>query len=451
MLVFLLGLQYANTHNVSLMIDRETILVDTSIMINEEYQPDGKRVDYRDELNPWSIYQQGECGNCYAVGVTTALQATAQMRQNLTEIISPGYITAHLSYSSAYYNFLGCNGGALVSVPYVMTGENINVSVCNEEEKTLAHPSYCGIGERKPFEFCCADNIKTPWTNDGLETCTEARPQGCSESWCSIEPKYEDCKISQDYLSQGTLNFRKLNASFFSHQDDCTPGSSTDSKRNCAQLMTYLLHEFGPIAVAVGVYPDDGSVTAQGTAGWYTIDSSNADMSELCFDYRGKYYENHLNHVVTIVGDRTHNGEAQWIVQNSWGTNWGDNGYFYVNKGQNLCGIESEFVAWNEIHIEGNPETFAPTVNLTFAKAFADSWPQNRKVWPAPAPTPTKGSSNTKWYHYAAIAVGGAIVVGIVFWAFKPSHHSKRKMITADDDSLTLTPASAGEPRKLRL
>ena len=446
MLVFLLGLQYANTHNVSLMIDRETILVDTSIMINEEYHPDKKRIDYRNQLKPWSIYQQGECGNCYAVGVTTALQATAQMRQNLTQIISPGYITAHLSYSSQFFNFLGCNGGALVAVPYIMTGQNINVSVCDEEEKSLSHPSYCGIGDRKPFEFCCADNIKTPWTNDGLETCTEARPQGCFHSGCSIEPKLEDCKISEDYLSQGTLNFLKLNASFFSHQDDCTPGASTDSKRNCAQLMTYLLHEFGPIAVAVGVYPDGGSVTADGTAGWYDIGSDNADMSELCFDYRGKHYENHLNHVVTIVGDRTHNGEAQWIVQNSWGTNWGDNGYFYVNKGQNLCGIESEIIAWNEIHVEGNPEPFAPIINLTFAQAFADTWPENRKVWPVPPPTPTTKTSKTKWYQYAAMGVGGAILILIIVWAFKPKHRVKHREITDIENILVKKP-----PSKLRL
>ena len=446
MLVFFLGLQYAVHNKTHLMIERETMLVDASIMVNEEYHANKKRVDYRNQLKPWHIYQQGECGNCYAIGLTTALQATAQLRQNLNEVISPGFVTAYLTYGSQFYNFFGCNGGALVTVSSAMGGENVKMSVCDNDQQTRTHPSYCGIGQRQPDEFCCKDNVKTPWTNDGLETCTQSIPPNCFKPACYVRPKFQDCKISQSYLDQATLTFLKLNASFFSHQDQCTPGPSTDKKRNCAQLMTYLLHEFGPLAVAVGVYPDDGSVTAQGTVGWYDIRSDNADISELCFDYRGKYYENHLNHVVTIVGDRTYNGEAQWIVQNSWGTNWGDNGYFYVNKGQNLCGIESEIVAWNEIHLEGHPEPFSPAIDLTFAKAFADSWPENRKVWPVPPPTPASNTSKTKWYHYVAIGLGGLVIVLILVWAFKPSRHVKHRQITLADNEIVQT-----QPSKLRL
>lgn len=38
-----------------------------------------------------------------------------------------------------------------------------------------------------------------------------------------------------------------------------------------------------------------------------------------------------LNHVVTIVGWGQTTGETPmkyWIVRNSWGTKWGENGYF---------------------------------------------------------------------------------------------------------------------------
>lgn len=48
------------------------------------------------------------------------------------------------------------------------------------------------------------------------------------------------------------------------------------------------------------------------------------------------------NHAVVAMGwGETQSGEKYWIVKNSWGTNWGDRGYFKIRRGTDECAFES--------------------------------------------------------------------------------------------------------------
>jgi len=50
-----------------------------------------------------------------------------------------------------------------------------------------------------------------------------------------------------------------------------------------------------------------------------------------------------LDHCVQIVGWNTYQGTVPyWIIRNSWGTDWGLNGYLWVERNKDECGVSDE-------------------------------------------------------------------------------------------------------------
>ena len=105
------------------------------------------------------------------------------------------------------------------------------------------------------------------------------------------------------------------------------------------------IQTYGPVYVSV--YAGDGDA-------WETEFGS----------YDGSYTLYHpgtesTNHAVLIVGwddSLIHaGGTGGWIVKNSWGTDWGDNGYFYIAYGSAGIGKNASYVyTWQDYDPDGD-------------------------------------------------------------------------------------------------
>ena len=50
-----------------------------------------------------------------------------------------------------------------------------------------------------------------------------------------------------------------------------------------------------------------------------------------------------INHAVTAIGYGVENGQEYYLVRNSWGAGWGDQGYIKIatqSSGPGICGIQ---------------------------------------------------------------------------------------------------------------
>ncbi len=50
-------------------------------------------------------------------------------------------------------------------------------------------------------------------------------------------------------------------------------------------------------------------------------------------------------HAVKIIGWGIENNEKYWLISNSFGSEWGDQGYFKMLRGVGECAIEQNVVA----------------------------------------------------------------------------------------------------------
>lgn len=52
--------------------------------------------------------------------------------------------------------------------------------------------------------------------------------------------------------------------------------------------------------------------------------------------------DDEVDHCIQITGVNTEEGDSYWIIRNSWGTRWGNDGYIYLKTGEDMCAITTD-------------------------------------------------------------------------------------------------------------
>ena len=151
---------------------------------------------------------------------------------------------------------------------------------------------------------------------------------GCGGGWPDDALAFSEnhgISLDSDYPYSGTSG--TCNGSVVPQSSQFEPTMYVEASDHNDQQLKRLLLWVGPVSVAINA--DDEF--QQYSGGVFKSDECN---------------DGEVNHAVLLVGynDMNANG-SYWIVKNSWGEDWGEDGYIYMDSTRpNMCSIASHAV-----------------------------------------------------------------------------------------------------------
>ena len=238
----------------------------------------GSVVDWTAAGRVTPVKNQGQCGSCWAHSVVEQIES---------QFIADGNSMWEFSVqqvNSCVKKCFGCGGGDTpAGYEYLM---NL--------------PSNEGLGSA----------AWAPYIQSMTDECTGPK---CTESCKDLDIDVLKTKASlTGYYAQVT--------GYTYATDACTSGSCGSQNLT---LLANNIAEYGPASICVNA------------ASW-TSYTGGVLTQAAC----GGYAYNDLDHCVQLTGYNA--DEGYWIVRNSWSTDWGNDGYIYLQFDENTCGLANE-------------------------------------------------------------------------------------------------------------
>lgn len=235
------------------------------------------------------VKDQAQCGSCYSFSSTGAIEGSLCIKGIKTcddnwsgiseqHILNCGSVNKNAR--QAWYGFNGCYGGWQSNV------------------YEFLHQAQ-GVVEDKDFPYMSGSKV----------------------------PEFNIMNVGECYYTPANqFTWMQKNAIAYVDKDIC--GTTNKNGNTNSTLLQEALFRQGPLAMGMYV----GGTFSSYKSGVYVPASGDCP----------NYLSTGINHAMLLVGyghSDTDNLDY-WIVKNSWGSSWGDNGFIKVVRGQNACGIE---------------------------------------------------------------------------------------------------------------
>jgi len=191
------------------------------------------------------------------------------------------------------------------------------------------------------WTFSTAENIEGQWqiAGNALVSLSEQWIVDCSHSCLVSEPDLCNggCGGGLPWLAYEDIIANKFLTTeqvypYTGYQGNCQSPATVGAKisnwtavSTDPQQVTTYLYNYGPLSITL-----NADLLFSYTTGIISGDPSTCPNSE-------------SDHAVLLVGYGVDSGSNMnyWLVKNSWGTSWGEQGYFRIESDNGLCGINA--------------------------------------------------------------------------------------------------------------